>query len=247
MLSYFGSKTPASNKHNSEKKTVADEKLVYYKDYIELDNKLQLAKDRIQELEASLETKEQLHDKLHQKIHLLTTAIEQEKSIAQEQQAQFIQEEDTLANEIASLKVDLLKQEAHYENLRKKIIELQTEQEAQLALQQQHKNLQAKMDEKEREYELLINKIAELESAKRHAEERLTQEKNEHKETKSALEVEKKARQPNKLKNVDENKAEPAALPTIANNSTTLFNNNYRKTDRKFAMFSEPWEFYAGF
>ncbi len=221
MLPYFGSKPPASS---PEKKLAADEKLVYYKDYMELANRLQQAKDRIQELETTLGTKEQLHDALHQKI--------------QEQQTQFTQEEDTLATEIASLKVDLLKQEAHYENLRKKTLELQAQQEAQLALQQEYRNLQAKMDTKEREYEMLINKITELESAKQQAEERLMQEKNEHKETKSALETEKKARQPTEPK---------VTLPTVANNSTTLFNNRPQKPIYTKSIFSEPWDLYANF
>lgn len=244
MLSYFSSNTPAKE-DGSEKKFVADDKLVYYKDYIKLDKKLQLAKDRIQELETNLEIKEQLHEALHQKIHHLTTVIEQEKSIVQEQRAQFTQEEDALDNEIASLKVDLLKQEAHYEILRKKIIELQAEQEAQLALQQQYKNLQAKMAEKEREYETLVDKIAKLESAKQQAEESLIQEKNEHKETKSALEIEKKARQPIKSHNLNTKREESTALPTLANNSTTLFNNISRRPD--YRKFFEPWDLYAGF
>lgn len=244
MLSYFNSKTPASKKDNPEKKLVADEKLVRFDDYIELDNKLQQAQDRIQELEALLESKEQLHDELHQKIQLLTTTIEQEKSIAQDQKTQFTQEEDALANEIASLKVDLLKQEAHYEILYKKNIALHAEQEAKLTIQEQYKNLQKKMSEKEREYEILVKKLAELEIAKLQAEERLIQEKNEHKETKSALEIEQKAKQTNKSQ---PKKEEPVTRPTLANNSATIFTNIPRKQDYRKSIFSEPWEFYAGF
>jgi len=242
MLSYFSSKTPAPKKDNP----VADEKLIHYEDYLELANRLEQAKDRIQELETTLEAKEQLHNELHQKLHLLTTSIEQEKSIFQEQRLQFTQEEDTLTNEIASLKVDLLKQEAHYENLRKKTVELQIEQEAQLELQQQHKILQEKMDAKEREYEMLVKKIAELESAKQQAEEHLIKEKNEHKETKSALEIEKKARQP-KPQHINEKKETPALLPRVVNNNTTLFNSNNQKSFLRKPIYPEPWEYYAGF
>ncbi len=247
MLSYFSSKTPATKNDNAEKKLAMDERLVHYQDYIELDKKLQLAKDRIQELETILETKEQLHDELHQKIHLLTTAIAQEKLIAKEQQAQFTEEEDTLVSEIATLKVDLLKQEAHYENLRKKIIGLQEEQETKLALQQQYKNLQLKMNEKEREYEILVNKIAELESAKQQAEERLIQEKNDHKETKSALELEKKSRHSNKSFIDTKKDMATHTLPAIANNNTTLFSNTNQQPKFRKPLFMEPWELYADF
>jgi hypothetical protein len=103
------------------------------------------------------------------------------------------------------------------------------------------------MDEKEREYEILVNKLAQLESAKLQAEERLVQEKNEHKETKSALEVEKQARQTHKSQHVEQKKESAVTLPTLANNGATIFNNIPRKQDFRKPIFSEPWEFYAGF
>jgi chromosome segregation ATPase len=239
MLSYFGSKTPASKLNNPENKLPVSEKLVHYETYMELNEKLQVAKDQIQELESKLATKEQLHDELHQKIQTLMTTIEQEKSVAKEQEVKFAQEEDALATEIASLKVDLITQECNYETLRKNIIKLQAKEEEQLELQQQYSTLEAKMNEKEQEYEALANKITELEFAKKHIEERLAQEQNDHQETKSALAIEKKARQPNPV--IPESKS-IQQMPNIANNHSTLFNNNQPKPDPYRPYYLNRWE-----
>ncbi len=238
MLAYLGVNASTSKKNKAEKKAAVDERLICFKDYIELSEKLQKAKDKIQELESSLVAKEQLHDELHKKVELLTTTIEKEKTSAKEKQTQYTEEEDVLNDEIASLKLDLMTQESHYETLKANIIELQAQREQQLLLQEQHKSLQIKLDEKEREYEILVNKMTELESEKKAVEDRLTQEKNEHQETKSALEVEKKARKLGPMGS-ESQKSKPMFTSTLFNNNNKIINQPILPHDL--------WNLYSGY
>ena len=235
MFSFLGGKTPTI-------KPIVEEKLVHMEDYMELSNRLQSAKDRIQELEAILTAKEQLHDELQQKIQELTGTLQQEKSQAKDEKQHFAEEEDALAEEIADLKVDLIAQESHYETLRNKFMQLQAQQEEQMALQQQYRILQTKMDEKEREYETLVLKLTELESAKKLIEYHLVKEKNEHRETKSALETEKKAKL--QVQAPLEQKQQPVIM---FKNNATLFHPNQKKTPGfQPTILPPPWNFMYG-
>lgn len=246
MLAYFG--IQAAAKKAKPEKPFIDERLIHIKDYFELGDKLQAAKDKIQELETLLATKEQLQNELHKKIELLTVELEQEKSNIKVKQTQFAAEEDTLNEEIASLKLDLLRQESHYEVLRSKIINIQLQQEEQLKFQEKYTVLQSKMDEKEREYEILVNKITKLNDEKKDIEERLTQEKKEHKETKSALEMEKNARNAHKTQTNDDETKTSAPLPNVSQHSTTLFNPNHKqKSYAYYFPIIDSWQLFPDF
>lgn len=253
MLSYFTTKTPTSKNSASENQPFVDERLVHMQAYQEVNDRLNVAKDQIQDLEAKLAEKEKSLETLHQNVHTLTTAVAQEKSNAQENKAQFNQEEDNLATQIASLRAALSVKEDLYEKLRKKILELQAQQQEQLALQDRYKLLQAKMDEKEREYASLVSKMSELESAKQKIEQILTQEQIEHKETKSALESEKEAQRAQKIPAKDAQPAQPPQtsqpppFPYLTNHSSNLFKGKptlggYHHTP----AFSSEWEAYMG-
>lgn len=219
MFSFFNRKkpkrryspehSPLQNDENGEVKeeeTNDKDDLVRADSLASLTQELQTAQNQIKvileqkkHLESVLLEKEKYNLSLIEKISTLTIAFSKEKeAFVQEQkslldehiklleeQKNFFEEKKTLLQRIDLLQSELSAKEREYQILLEKIPPLESVFQEKMDLLQQNKLLQE-------QYQSLLKKHAELEMAKHKVEQELSQEVNDHNQTKELLEKEKK-------------------------------------------------------